>query len=396
LDKEYLYYLDAVQGRMMPFAFVDRDRFDKNVQDIAARARGHKICMASKSVRCVALLKRIMNADPRYHSIMAYSAREAVYLTQHGLDRILVAYPVWGEVEHSGVLETLRGGKSITLMVDSLEHIEHLQHLGERANVTVPVCIDLDLSTDFPGIHFGVRRSGITTPEQALSLFKVIQESPNVRLDGLMGYEAQIAGLPDTAPWNHPKNAVIKLLKRRSLRDLRQRRAAVVNALREAGADLKFVNGGGTGSIETTIEEEVVTETTVGSGFYSPVQFDWYRGFKHLPAAGFAIEITRQPTENIYTCHGGGYIASGPTGPEKQPQPYLPAGAKLLPLEGAGEVQTPVEYKGPAKLSLGDPIFLRHYKAGELCERFKTLLLISKGAVVDEVNTYRGDGQCFL
>ncbi|MCC6145634.1 MAG: amino acid deaminase/aldolase [Candidatus Hydrogenedentes bacterium] len=396
LDKDYLYYLDALQGRLLPCAYVDLDRFDRNVQDIAARAHGRRICVASKSVRSVALLKRIFHAGSPYHSIMAFSLREAVYLTQNGLDQILVAYPVWREVEHSGIFEALRGGKTITLMIDCLEHVEYLQHLAERANVTVPVCIDLDLSTDFPGIHFGVRRSGITTPQQAVSLFNVMRELPNVRLDGLMGYEAQIAGLPDTAPWNRPKNTLIKILKRRSLREIRARRSAVVEALRDAGAELRFVNGGGTGSVESTIEEELVTETTVGSGFYCPVQFDWYTGFRHLPAAGFAIEITRQPTEHIYTCHGGGYIASGPAGPEKLPQPYLPTGAKLLPLEGAGEVQTPIEYKGPVKLSLGDPVFMRHYKAGELCERFKTLLLISKGAVVDEVLTYRGDGQCFL
>jgi D-serine deaminase-like pyridoxal phosphate-dependent protein len=99
---------------------------------------------------------------------------------------------------------------------------------------------------------------------------------------------------------------------------------------------------------------------------------------------------------DLYTCLGGGYVASGSAGTEKLPRPYLPDGAALLPLEGAGEVQTPVRYRGPERLALGDPIFMRHSKAGELCEHFNTLLLVMAGRVVGEVPTYRGEGQVFL
>ena len=134
----------------------------------------------------------------------------------------------------------------------------------------------------------------------------------------------------------------------------------------------------------------------MGSGFYSPALFDNYRDFRYLPAAGFAIEVVRRPRHSIYTCLGGGYVASGSAGPEKLPQPFLPYGARLLPLEGAGEVQTPIWYEGTEQLNIGDPVFLRHAKAGELCERFTHLLLVTNGTVADEVTTYRGDGQCFI
>jgi D-serine deaminase-like pyridoxal phosphate-dependent protein len=146
----------------------------------------------------------------------------------------------------------------------------------------------------------------------------------------------------------------------------------------------------------STREEAAVTEITVGSGFYSPGLFDNYVGFRYQPAAGYAIEIVRRPARALYTCLGGGYVASGALGLEKLPVPYLPQGAHLLPLEGAGEVQTPIRYEGSVPLSLGDPIFLRHAKAGELCEHFTHLLLVSNAAIVDEVATYRGDGQRFL
>lgn len=396
MDNEYRYYREAFHGRMKPFAWVDLDKFDQNTAAILKRAGKRPICVATKSVRCVALLKRIQAASPQFHSFMAYSLREALYLAENGLDKILVAYPVWSEAEHAPLAGALKAGKSITLMIDCDEHLEFLDAIGEKHGCVVPVCIDLDMSTSFPGLHFGVRRSPVRTADQAVSLFTLARGLQHVRLDGLMGYEAQIAGVQDRVPGQALKSALIRFLKRRSLREVVARRTAAVEGLRQAGAKLRFVNGGGTGSIETTIGEDLVTEVTVGSGFYTPGLFENYNNFKHVPAAGFTLEITRQPLETVYTCHGGGYIASGPAGPDRLPRPVLPHGCKLLPMEGAGEVQTPVEYKGRETLTIGDPIFFRHSKAGELCERFNSLLLVSNGTVVDEVKTYRGDGQCFV
>jgi len=396
MDTEYRYYKEAFRGRLKPFAWVDLDKFDANVQAILKRAQRRPICVATKSLRCVSLIKRIQAASPQFHSLMAFSVREAVFLTEQGLDNILVAYPVWSEAEKSGLCDVLKAGKRITLMIDCDEHLEFLHALGEKRGCVIPVCIDLDMSSTFPGLHFGVRRSPVRSAEQAVALYKLSRDLGYVRLEGLMGYEAQIAGVQDSVPGQAAKNALVRMLKRRSLREVVARRAKVVNALREAGCQLRFVNGGGTGSIESTISEDLITEVTVGSGFYTPTLFDHYSGFSHVPSAGFTLEIVRQPTETIYTCHGGGYIASGPAGADRLPRPVMPHGCSLLPLEGAGEVQTPVQYKGPEALRIGDPIFFRHSKAGELCERFNTLVLLSGGNVVEEVKTYRGDGQSFV
>ena len=196
-------------------------------------------------------------------------------------------------------------------------------------------------------------------------------------------------------PGNAVKNMLIRMLKRRSIKKLAQRRDTVVSALREAGAELKVVNGGGTGSLESTREEACVTEVTVGSGFYASHLFDYYKDFQHLPAAGYAIEVVRQPQAGIWTCLGGGYVASGSLGKEKMPIPYLPKGMKLHKNEGAGEVQTPILYQGD-ELHLGAPVLMRHSKAGELCERFNQLHLEQDGKIVDIVPTYRGEGKCFL
>ena len=393
---DYTYYKQVFSGRAMPFAYLDLDLLDQNIREIIARADGRQVRLASKSLRSVAVLRRIFAADPIFQGIMCFTVHEAVYLFTHGFNDLLVAYPAWHEDDIGAVAQATRAGASITLMIDSPEHVEHIAAIAERHGVRLPLCLEMDMSMDLHGLHFGPWRSPICTPAQARPVIGRIQASQYVWLDGLMGYEGQIAGLGDNFPGRAAKNAVVRRLKRRSIHEVAERRAAIVDQVKTYGLSLRFVNGGGTGSIVTTRAESAVTEITVGSGFYSPALFDNYRDFRYQPAAGYAIEIVRQPRPSIYTCLGGGYIASGSVGPEKLPLPYLPQGARLDPNEGAGEVQTPIHYDGEIQLKLGDPVFMRHSKAGELCERFTHLLFVADGKIVDEVTTYRGDGQCFL
>jgi D-serine deaminase-like pyridoxal phosphate-dependent protein len=389
----YATYREIFRGIPMPFAYVDLDLFDRNIHDIAARARGTPIRVASKSVRCAPLLKRIM-AHPGYRGVMCYTALEAVHLAEHGFDDLLVGYPSGQANAVAAACELVRAGKQVALMVDSVEQVTKLGDLAARENVVLPVCLDIDMSTDVPGLHFGVWRSSVFSAADALRVYDAISACASLRLDGVMGYEAQIAGVGDAGGGFQKR--LIRLLKRRSIPQVAERRKAIVDALKAKGATLRFVNGGGTGSIESTIQEASVTEVASGSGFYSPGLFDRFQAFKHQPAAGYAIEIVRRPKPDIYTCLGGGYVASGEVGLAKQPVPYLPTGAQLMANEGAGEVQTPVVYRGAETLNIGDPIFMRHAKAGELCERFNSLYLISGGKIVDEVPTYRGEGKNFL
>jgi D-serine deaminase-like pyridoxal phosphate-dependent protein len=394
--RDYAYYKSIFGGCPMPFAFLDLDLLEQNIRQVVALAQGKRVRLASKSLRSVAVIRRILEADPCFQGIMCYTAQEAAYLASQGFDDLLIGYPTWNEQDIAAVARATATGTHITLMVDSTEHVKQLETVAARFGIKMPLCLEADMSMDLPGLHFGVWRSPVRTPEQARLVVERILASPHVWLDGLMGYEAQIAGVGDNFPGHKAKNAIVQVLKRRSIHEIAERRAALVELVKSYGIALRFVNGGGTGSIATTRAEQVVTEITVGSGFYAPALFDNYRDFHYQPAAGFAIEIVRHPRPRIYTCLGGGYIASGSVGPEKQPQPYLPRGAKLVPLEGAGEVQTPVQYRGRVPLKIGDPIFMRHSKAGELCERFTRLLLVSDGAIVDEIVTYRGDGQCFI
>jgi D-serine deaminase-like pyridoxal phosphate-dependent protein len=242
-------------------------------------------------------------------------------------------------------------------MVDSVEHLDLIESAAGGGARPIRVCIEVDLSWWPLGgrVKIGVKRSPIRTPGQAQELAREIARRPGLELAALMGYEAHIAGLVDRPlpkaslrtghrpllarrPLQEP---VIRFIKRRSAAEIAERRAAVVAAVREV-APVPIVNGGGTGSLHTTTREDAVTEITAGSGFYAPTLFDRYSSFRLTPAAMFAMPVVRRPSPSVATLLGGGYPASGAAGRDRLPSPHLPRGLRVDPLEGAGEVQTPV------------------------------------------------------
>lgn len=251
------------------------------------------------------------------------------------------------------------------------------------------LAIDVDASWRAPALgHVGVRRSPVHDPAEAARLARVILDRRGFRLVGLMMYEAQIAGVADGG------SAAVRWMQRRSAAELRERRAAVVAQI-AALAPVEFVNGGGTGSLEVTASDTAVTEVTAGSGLLAGHLFDGYRRFRPAPASAFAVDVVRAPVSGVVTALGGGWAASGPAGTSRLPTPVWPEGLRLLPREGAGEVQTPVAGAGVASLGVGSRVWFRHAKSGELCEHTDRLQVVSEGRVLGVVPTYRGEGRSF-
>ncbi|MBE1580914.1 amino acid deaminase/aldolase [Amycolatopsis roodepoortensis] len=377
-----------------PFAVVDLDAFDANGADLLRRANGKPIRVVSKSVRCRYLLMRVL-ARPGFEGLMCYSLAEAVWHVEQGTSEdIVVAYPT---ADH-GALRRLaandRARAAISIMVDSPEHLDLVDAALGQGHPDIRVCLELDASwRPLPGVHVGTRRSPVFSPRQAADLARTILSRKGFRLVGMMAYEGQIAGLGDAAGGG-VKNSLIGWMQRKSIAEIAKRRAAAVRAVR-ALADLEFVNGGGSGSVESTGAEAAVTEIAAGSGLIGPTLFDGYAHFSPRPAAMFALPVVRRPAPKVATLFSGGYIASGPAESSRLPTPYLPEGLSLLGFEGAGEVQTPVSGEAARHLRLGDRVWLRHAKAGELAERFTHYHVVVGDRVDRTVPTYRGESQNF-
>jgi D-serine deaminase-like pyridoxal phosphate-dependent protein len=378
-----------------PFALVDTGAFWANADDMERRAAGKPIRLASKSVRCRPLQARVLERD-EWQGTLAFTLPEALWLAAEGFDDLVVAYPSTDR----GALRALAEGEArerVSVMVDSVAHLDWIAAAVGDGRPPVRVSIDVDAGWAPLGgrVRIGAKRSPLRTPEQAAALARAIVAHPAVELDGLMAYEAQIAGVGDRPPGRPLRGLALRAIQALSARELAERRGAIVAAISEV-APLRFVNGGGTGSLHTTTREPAVTEIAAGSGLYGPTLFDSYRAFTPRPAALFALPVSRKPARSIATALGGGYLASGAGAPDRLPRPHLPAGLRLDKQEGAGEVQTPLLGAPARDLEVGGRVYFRHTKAGELCERFDRLYLVAGDEVVEEVPTYRGEGRTFL
>ena len=406
---------DATAGLDAPFAVVDVGAWRANANDLVGRAAGTPIRVASKSVRSRPMLKYALGR-PGFRGVLAFTLSEALWLAgEEGdpiSDDVVVAYPTADRSALHRLLSQHHLALRVTLMIDDIAQLdllddvrrEELAGIG-RLGPEVRVCIDLDASLRLLGgrVHLGVRRSPVHSVRQAQALARQVIARPGVRLVGLLSYEAQVAGLQDdaaTTPTGRARQGVVRLVQAASMADLRRRRTAAVAAVRRE-ADLEFVNGGGTGSVDRTAAERGVTEVAAGSGLYSPTLFDGYRAFRSRPAAFFALPVVRRPGPGLVTVLGGGWIASGPPGRDRLPVPVWPPELRLLPAEGAGEVQTPLGGAAAEHLAIGDRVWFRHAKAGELCEHVDALHLLDdvddgRLTQVGMAATYRGEGKVFL
>lgn len=407
-------------------AVIDRDAFDANLAALAERARGLPIRLASKSLRTPAALERALN-HPGYSGILAYSLPEALSLHARGVRDIVIGYPSVDRTSLKIMFAEAGARENITLMIDSVAHLDiiaevrdELAEAGQNsakaertpaeagvgsadspgtdsagADRSVRVCIDVDssyrLGEDWLGdrIHIGARRSPIRDPESAVGLAEQVRARSGVTLVGLMFYEGQIAGTADAG--RSARRVMTRALQKASIAELGKRRAAVIAAVREL-SDLEFVNGGGTGSFESSAAEGTLTELAAGSGLYSPGLFDGYTRFRHTPAAYFATPVVRRPGPGWVTVFKGGFIASGVPGTDRLPTIAWPPGLHYSGLEGPGEVQTPLTGPGTEDLRIGDLVWFRHAKAGELAEHFNEFLVVSESRIVETWTTYRGEG----
>jgi D-serine deaminase-like pyridoxal phosphate-dependent protein len=379
-----------------PMVVVDRDAFDANADDLVRRAAGTPIRLASKSLRIPALIERALAHDG-FAGVLGYSLREALWLVEQGLsDDVVLGYPTVDQGAVRRLLADPNALAAITLMVDDPAHLDLVDKLrtsvpGGSTGSEVRIAIDVDAGLRLGRSHVGPKRSPLHDADEVVRFARHVLDRPGFSLVGVMTYEGQVAGVPDDVPHQRAKSLVVRRLKAASMTQLADRRRTIARALAEL-VELEFWNGGGSGSVEATAADEAVTEVAAGSGLLVPTLFDHYQSFRPRPAAFYGLPVVRLPSEGIATVAGGGFVASGPTGKDRAPTPWAPPGLHLTGLEGAGEVQTPLTGPGVPALAIGDWVWFRHAKSGELAEHTNLVHLVSGDAVVDTVSSYRGLG----
>jgi D-serine deaminase-like pyridoxal phosphate-dependent protein len=353
-------------GRQAPFAFLDLDAVWANAADMLRRSRGKPIRIASTAIRSRPVLERLLDLDPGFQGTLTFSLPETLWLWERGLRDLVLAYPTADRacLTRLARITAEDPDEAPVVMVDSLEHIDLIEEAAASFVAPIRVAVDIDLSwRAFGGIvKFGAQRSPIRTADQAVAVAQEIERRDGTRLVGAVAYESQIAGVGDNVPGKAISNLVVRRMQAASAKDVEEPRSEIVSALSDV-AQLEFVNGGGTGSIDRTAAEWSVTEIGAGSGFYAPVRLDHFRSFRPRPAAMFALPVTR-------TTAASGIEAAG--------------GRRSLPA------------RADRQLELGGRVYFRDLEAGEVCERFDRLFLVTGTTIRDEVPTYRGDGNTFI
>lgn len=215
----------------------------------------------------------------------------------------------------------LQKGWTIRLMVDSVEHVQLLDSFwAEKAQddedaAPLPVCVDVDMSFRLFGgkIHLGAHRSSIRSLSDFQKVVRAIEESQYLEFAGIMGYEAQIAGVGDSNPFTQFQNPFVRLLQTVSMWDVKRFRRQITEWLESEGYPSPGIdwifNGGGTGSLSRSVQDETLSEVAAGSGFLQGSLFDYYRQNVQSPAFLFALQATRHPPHGSVTCQSGGFIA---------------------------------------------------------------------------------------
>lgn len=381
-----------------PLAVICREALAHNAHDLldrrdASRSPAPSIRVATKSLRVRGIIEAV-EALPGCRGVLAYTLPEALWLAETIQD-VVVGYPTADRSAIARLASDETLASRVTLMVDSIEGLDLIDSAiapGKRAELRV--CLELDAAWKSRVLgHTGAWRSPLHSVDDARTFARHVADRPGFKLVGLMAYEGQIAGTVDRPAGRPVFGALVRWMQRASAAELAERRAAVVAAVREV-ADLEFVNGGGTGSIESTTTEPVITEVAAGSGLFGPHLFDHYTRFTPAPAAAFALSVVRKPRPDMATVLGGGWIASGPPAPDRVPLPVWPRGLRMVPREMAGEVQTPLT--GAAGLAIGDRVWFRHTKSGEVAEHVNEVSIVDDGRVIDTMPTYRGEGKAWL
>ncbi len=398
----------ATASHSAPVAAVRLSAVDHNLDTMTDAAAGMPLRIASKSVRCRALLERAL-AHPGVQGVMAFTLAEAIWLARVGTsDDLLVAYPTVDAQGLDALVTDPQLAAAITLTVDDPAHLAQVAAARRRTGGTQEVQVVVEADVSFRGgpVRIGPQRSPLHTAAQVGGMARQVVATDGVHLRGLLTYEGHVAGVQDL-PIADDRGDLAYRWGVRAMQDLARRglphlrRAATEAVAHELGHAPELVNGGGTGSVAFSAADPSLTEVTVGSGLLVGHLFDRYRAIDLEPALGIGLDVVRTPSDDVVTVLGSGWVATGEQRPDRLPLPVHPPGLALTATEAAGEVQTPLTGARAARrdghhLEIGSRVWMRHAKSGEPAERVDHYVLVDESGHTQTVPTYRGEGKAFL
>ncbi len=224
-----------------PAAVLDLDAFERNVVKMAARAKAAGLALRphAKSHKCSAIARRQIEAGAV--GICCAKLAEAEAMAAAGVGSILVTSPVAGAAQAARAARLAQDVEDFRIVVD---HVDGVAELAAAALGPINVLIDID-----PGMG----RTGVHDAAQAVDVFQALATHPMLRLLGVQCYGGH---------WQHMEGANARAA---AVADGMAHLSVVIAALRQAGARIDVITGGGTGSFSADAAQGVLNEVQPGS-----------------------------------------------------------------------------------------------------------------------------------
>ncbi|MCS7219731.1 MAG: D-TA family PLP-dependent enzyme [Anaerolineae bacterium] len=218
-----------------PALTVDLDIMEDNIRRLQSYCDAHGLRLRPhiKTHKVPAIAYRQMRAGAQ--GIACQKLSEAEVFVAAGFDDILIPYNIVGPAKLERLARLMRQCHLI-VAADSATTVHGLAQAAAIAGKPLDVILELEGE---------IQRTGIPTPEEAVTLARLIAKTPGLRYRGVMTYPSS----PESAP----------------------RLQRFLEALTDAGLPPEIVSGGGTGAAYRSHEVPGLTEIRVGTYVYN----DW-------------------------------------------------------------------------------------------------------------------------
>jgi D-serine deaminase-like pyridoxal phosphate-dependent protein len=202
---------------------------------------------------------------------------EAEVMAAGGISDILIAHLVVGRSKLAR-LAAVQKQADVKVTVDHPDHVVELSQAAGANGVKIGVLVDVDL---------GMKRTGVATIADAVTLARQVSASSGLRFDGLMGYEGHTLMIADP---DAKRNAIAT-----SMAKLFDTRAAV----EAAGHPCRIISAGGSGSYQYTADIAGITEIQAGGGIFACQYYTMMcQVQRHRPALSVLATVVSRPARD--------------------------------------------------------------------------------------------------
>lgn len=284
-----------------PALLVDLDRMDANIAHIAAACRANGVnwrphfkCHKTPDIARLQIAAGAIG-------ITCAKLGEAEVLADAGIADILIANQIVGAAKMRRLAD-LRDRCDVIVSVDSTANAAELSAVLRK-----PLRVVIEVNT-------GMNRAGVEPGAPAAALAGAIAKLPNLKVVGVMGWEAQTTAIPDPAEKEKAVAAAIALLTRSA------------QACRAAGHAMDIVSCGGTGTFLYCVKQRGVTEVQVGGAIFNDEHYRSHYGLDLPLALTVLATVTSRPNPTRIVLDAGRKAMSWDAAP---PRPLLDNVASL-------------------------------------------------------------------